>query len=76
MSEPTGEAYRILKGFSTLGTLTGIYPAGHPLVTDKVRESALRMGVRRILEKPVDIDKLRSAIREAIPMPRSAGTGC
>jgi len=45
-------------------------------VTDKVRESAARMGVRRILEKPVDIDKLRSAIREAIPMPRSAGTGC
>ena len=38
MSEPTAEAYRILKGFSTLGTLTGIYPAGHPLVTDKVRE--------------------------------------
>jgi CheY-like chemotaxis protein len=45
-------------------------------VTDKVRESAVRMGVRRILEKPVDIDKLRAAIREAIPMPRSAGTGC
>ena len=38
MSEPSGEAYRILKGFSTLGTLTGIYPAGHPLVADKVRE--------------------------------------
>lgn len=45
-------------------------------VTDKVRESAARMGVRRILEKPVDIDKLRSAIREAIPMPRSASSGC
>jgi len=45
-------------------------------VTEKVRESAARMGVRRILEKPVDIDKLRGAIREAIPLPRSAGTGC
>jgi HD-GYP domain-containing protein (c-di-GMP phosphodiesterase class II) len=38
ISEPGVDAYRVLKGFSTLGTLTGIYPHGHPLVTDKVRE--------------------------------------
>jgi HD-GYP domain-containing protein (c-di-GMP phosphodiesterase class II) len=38
ISEPTVDAYRVLKGFSTLGTLTGIYPPGHPLVADKVRE--------------------------------------
>jgi HD-GYP domain-containing protein (c-di-GMP phosphodiesterase class II) len=38
IQEPSSDAYRILKGFSTLGTLTGIYPAGHPLVADKVRE--------------------------------------
>jgi HD-GYP domain-containing protein (c-di-GMP phosphodiesterase class II) len=36
--EPSNEAYRILKGFTTLGTLTGIYPPGHPLIADKVRE--------------------------------------
>ena len=29
---------RILKSFSALVTLTGIYPAGHPLVADKLRE--------------------------------------
>jgi putative nucleotidyltransferase with HDIG domain len=29
---------RILKGFSALVTLTGIYPSGHPLVTEKLRE--------------------------------------
>ncbi len=38
IQEPSSDAYRILKGFSTLGTLTGIYTAGHPLVADKVRE--------------------------------------
>ena len=44
-------------------------------LTDKVRESASRMGVRRILEKPVDIERLRTAIREATPLTRSAGSG-
>ena len=44
-------------------------------VTDQVRESAARMGVRRILEKPVDVEKLRAAIREAVPLRRSA-QGC
>ena len=44
-------------------------------LTDQVRESAARMGVRRILEKPVDIEKLRSAIC-ATPRPaRWAGSG-
>jgi HD-GYP domain-containing protein (c-di-GMP phosphodiesterase class II) len=38
ISETTVDAYRVLKGFSTLGTLTGIYPPGHPLVADKIRE--------------------------------------
>ena len=37
-SESKADAHRILRGFSTLATLTGIYPAGHPLVGDKVRE--------------------------------------
>src|SRR5712691_1642999 len=45
-------------------------------VTDQVRESAARMGVRSILEKPVDIDKLRSAIAAGTPLARSAGSGC
>jgi HD-GYP domain-containing protein (c-di-GMP phosphodiesterase class II) len=38
ISEPTVEPHRILKGFSTLTMLTGIYPVGHPLVADKARE--------------------------------------
>jgi HD-GYP domain-containing protein (c-di-GMP phosphodiesterase class II) len=37
-SESKADAHRILRGFSTLATLTGIYPAGHPLVGDKIRE--------------------------------------
>ena len=44
-------------------------------VTDQVRASAARMGVRRILEKPVDVQKLRAAIREAVPVGRAAGSG-
>lgn len=38
MSEPTIDPHRVLKGFSALTTLTGIYPVGHPLVADKARE--------------------------------------
>lgn len=41
-------------------------------LSDQVRESAARMGVRRILEKPVDVEKLRTAIRETVPMVRPA----
>ena len=37
-TEPVADAHRILKGFSTLGTLTSIYPVGHPLVVDKTHE--------------------------------------
>ena len=44
-------------------------------LTDKVRESAALMGVRRILGKPVDIEKLRAAIREVVPLARPTGTG-
>ena len=36
--EITGDPDRILKSFAALVTLTGIYPAGHPLVADKLRE--------------------------------------
>lgn len=37
-SEATIDPHRVLKGFSTLTTLTGIYPVGHPLVAEKARE--------------------------------------
>jgi HD-GYP domain-containing protein (c-di-GMP phosphodiesterase class II) len=37
--EPVADPHRILKTFSALGTLTAIYPPGHPLVTEKVREA-------------------------------------
>ena len=44
-------------------------------LTDQVRASAARMGVRQILEKPVDVEKLRAAIREAVPAVRAASSG-
>ena len=34
----TTDAPRLLKAFGALTTLTGIYPVGHPLVAEKVRE--------------------------------------
>ncbi len=45
-------------------------------VTDEVRASAACMGVRTILEKPVDIEQLRRAIGSKEPLARSAGSGC
>ena len=42
-------------------------------VSDQVRESAARMGVRRILQKPVDVEMLRTAIKETVPVIRAAG---
>jgi len=35
---PLVDAHRVLKSFAALKALTGMYPAGHPLVADKVRE--------------------------------------
>ena len=32
------ESHRLLKSFAALRTLTGMYPIGHPLVADKIRE--------------------------------------
>lgn len=43
-------------------------------LTDEIRACAGRMGVRRILEKPVDIEKLRAAIGATVPSTRSAGS--
>src|SRR5262249_36547367 len=37
--ETAADPHRILKTFAALGTLTAIYPPGHPLVTEKVREA-------------------------------------
>ena len=37
--EPAADPHRILKTFSALGTLTAIYPPGHPLITEKLREA-------------------------------------
>lgn len=34
-----GDPHKVLKTFAALATLTGIYPAGHPLVVDKLREA-------------------------------------
>lgn len=45
-------------------------------LTDEIRASAGRMGVRRILEKPVDIERLRAAIGASVPWTRSAGSNC
>lgn len=43
--------------------------------TDEVRDCASRMGVRRILEKPIDVAELRKAIREAVPRDRARRAG-
>jgi CheY-like chemotaxis protein len=44
-------------------------------LSEAVRQSAARLGVRRILEKPVDVEKLKAALVEAIPLRRTASSG-
>ena len=43
--------------------------------TEEVRARARCMGVRRFLDKPIDVEKLRSAIRAALPRARTTGAG-
>ena len=37
-TQSSADAHRLLKAFGALKALTGMYPAGHPLVAEKVRE--------------------------------------
>jgi len=60
--EQTADTHRILKGFATLGTLTGMYPAGHPLVTDKVREIYEAVQRCLIAGDAVHIDVIRGVL--------------
>ena len=53
---------RILKGFSALVTLTGIYPSGHPLVREKLRE--VHDGLQHHLKSQpsVELDVIRGVV--------------
>jgi len=53
---------RILKGFSALVTLTGIYPSGHPLVHEKLRE--VHDGLQQHLngQPSVELDVIRGVV--------------
>lgn len=56
------DPHKILKAFAALVTLTGIYPAGHPLVIDKLREA--EEAVRQHLQggAPVHIDIIHGIV--------------
>src|SRR5262249_31269143 len=53
---------RILKGISALVTLTGMYPSGHPLVADRLRE--VHDGLRHHLKDnaSVHLDVIRGVL--------------
>jgi putative nucleotidyltransferase with HDIG domain len=57
-----GDPDRILKAFSALVTLTGIYPSGHPLVAEKLRE--VHDGVLQHLKNSasVELDIIRGVV--------------
>jgi HD-GYP domain-containing protein (c-di-GMP phosphodiesterase class II) len=70
ISEPTVDAYRVLKGFSTLGTLTAIYPPGHPLVADKVRDVYEAVQPYLAVNDAVRIDVIRGVLHvNGVPVP-------
>ena len=70
ISEPAVDAYRVLKGFSTLGTLTAIYPSGHPLVADKVREVYEAVQPYLAVNESVRIDVIRGVLHvNGVPVP-------
>ena len=60
--EPASDPHRILKAVSALGTLTGMYPAGHPLIAEKLREAddAVRQQLR--MSDSVRIDVIRGVV--------------
>jgi HD-GYP domain-containing protein (c-di-GMP phosphodiesterase class II) len=61
-SEPVVDPHRILTGFSALGTLTGIYPAGHPLVAEKLRELEAAVQTQLKNADAVRIDVIRGVV--------------
>lgn len=60
--ESTVDPYRILKTFSALGTLTATYPAGHPLVADKLREAHEVVQQHLKADDSVRIDIIRGVV--------------
>jgi CheY-like chemotaxis protein len=72
-----------MPGMDGMELLTRLRRLGHApevilvsaFANEEVCRSAKKMGVRRILSKPVDISLLRSAIREAVPVGRTRQAG-
>lgn len=60
--EPAADPLRILKTLSALGTLAGIYPAGHPLVADKLREADETIQQHLKAADSVRIDIIRGVV--------------
>jgi hypothetical protein len=42
-------------------------------VTNDVKEEAERLGICRVMEKPVNIDRLRAIIKDYLPLVRCIG---
>ena len=59
---PAVDPLPVLKGFASLRRLTGTYPAGHPMITQKLKElgDLVNEGLR--LDSPLRIDVIRGDV--------------
>jgi hypothetical protein len=59
---PALDPLPVLKGFASLRRLTGTYPAGHPMITQKLKELGDLVNERLRLDRPLRIDVIRGDV--------------
>ena len=59
---PALDPLPVLKGFASLRRLTGTYPAGHPMITHKLKELGDLVNERLRLGSPLRIDVIRGDV--------------
>lgn len=61
-AEPAGDPRRILKSLAALRTVTGAYPAGHPMIADKLREANDAVQQHLMLGDSIRIDIIHGVV--------------
>jgi HD-GYP domain-containing protein (c-di-GMP phosphodiesterase class II) len=62
ITAPVLDPLPVLKGFASLRRLTGTYPAGHPMITQKLKELGDLVNERLSLDRPLRIDVIRGDV--------------
>jgi putative nucleotidyltransferase with HDIG domain len=59
---PALDPLPVLKGFASLRRLTGTYPAGHPMITEKLKELGDLVNERLFVDRPLRIDVIHGNV--------------